>query len=297
MRIAIILFLASFLRLSGTLYAQVPGVEHVVIVGCDGLTPRGIQAAKTPNIDELMRCGAFTLHAQAVKPSVSLPNWASLFMGATPKQHGIKSNSWKPSPPFDPACDGIRGIFPTIYEVLMVQRPDLIRAFFHDWEGIAQFAEGSAPDEIRDCKNEDKTVRCAVEYFKKRKPNLTFIYLDHVDHAGHSDGYESKKYDRAVEKADRLIGEILTGLKMAGMFEKTAILLTSDHGGIHRKHGGEKAVELEIPWILFGAGVAQGKELTTPVNIYDTAATIAYIFGATPHPCWTGKPVLEAFIP
>ena len=66
---------------------------------------------------------------------------------------------------------------------------------------------------------------------------------------------------------------------MAG---RTVLLVTADHGGKGKKHGGATMEEIEIPWILHGPGVAAGKEITAPVNTYDTAATVAHVFGLKP---------------
>ena len=76
--------------------SQVPGVKHVVIIGCDGMSPDGIQKAKTPIIDGLIMNGAHTMHARAVMPTSSSPNWSSLIMAAGPEQTGITSNGWRP---------------------------------------------------------------------------------------------------------------------------------------------------------------------------------------------------------
>ncbi len=73
----------------------VTGVEHVIIIGCDGMSPDGVQKAETPNTRRLMREGAFNLHARGVMPTVSSPNWASMIMGAGPEQHGVTSNEWE----------------------------------------------------------------------------------------------------------------------------------------------------------------------------------------------------------
>lgn len=53
--------------------------------------------------------------------------------------------------------------------------------------------------------------------------------------------------------------------------------------------------EIEIPWIIAGPGVAAGHEIKTPVNTYDTAVTVAYVFGLKTPDCWIGRPVSEAF--
>src|SRR2546425_889432 len=70
--------------------------RRVVVIGCDGLSPQGITGAKAPVLRRLMKEGAYTLHARAVLPTDSSPNWASMIMGAGPEQHGVTSNDWEP---------------------------------------------------------------------------------------------------------------------------------------------------------------------------------------------------------
>src|SRR5207244_4506506 len=114
-----------------------PGVEHVVIIGVDGMSPKGVEVAKTPHMHQLMREGAWTLHARGVLPTVSSPNWASMIMGAGPEQHGITSNDWQTNK-FDipPVVSGPGGIFPTIFGVLREQKPQVKIACVHDWDGF-----------------------------------------------------------------------------------------------------------------------------------------------------------------
>ena len=38
-----------------------PGVEHVLVIGVDGLSPEGIRQSDTPTLDSLMQQGAATL--------------------------------------------------------------------------------------------------------------------------------------------------------------------------------------------------------------------------------------------
>jgi arylsulfatase A-like enzyme len=53
-------------------------------------------------------------------------------------------------------------------------------------------------------------------------------------------------------------------------------------------------VEIEIPFIIAGPGIKAGHEIKTPVNTYDTAATVAFLFQLKPPEAWIGKPVREA---
>ncbi len=293
---AILLVGLLFFSCTAPISSQVPGVKHVVIIGCDGLSPDGVQKAKTPNMDGLMRRGAYTFHARAVMPTVSSPNWASMIMGAGPEQHGITSNAWRPDKfEIAPTAVGSGGIFPTIFGVLREQQPSAVIACFHDWGGFGILFEREALDIIEDTDGPAKTTERAIAYFKAKQPELTFIHLDHIDHAGHKYGYRTSEYYKSVEEADRLIGETLQGLEAVGMLEQTVLIVTSDHGGVGKGHGGATMAEIEIPWIIAGPGVTPAKELTSFVNIYDTAATVAHIFGLTAPDCWIAKPVLEAF--
>src|SRR5205814_1178877 len=120
-------FLAQFLCIGIFVPARgaVSGVEHVLIIGCDGFGSLGFTASNSPVLHRLMRGGAFTLHARGVMPTSSSPNWASMIMGAGPEQHGITSNDWETNKyEIAPVVRGSGGIFPTIFGVLREQRPD-----------------------------------------------------------------------------------------------------------------------------------------------------------------------------
>ena len=51
--------------------------SHVIVIGCDGMSPDGIRNADTPNMDRMMREGAYTMHARPVLATSSSPNWAA----------------------------------------------------------------------------------------------------------------------------------------------------------------------------------------------------------------------------
>ena len=284
-----------------TLVAQesmgaVAGVEHVVVIGCDGMGSIAFQNSNTPVMRRLMQEGSYTLHARGVMPTSSSPNWASMIMGAGPEQHGVTSNDWETNK-FEIAPTGVGsgGIFPTIFGILRGQKPRSIIACFHDWDGFGRLFERNAPNMVQDSDGPLHAVESAVAYLKLKKPNFTFIHLDHVDHAGHSFGWGSPEYIKAVKLADELIGDVLKGIDEAGMRRRTIVLVTADHGGKDKGHGGATMGEIEIPWIISGPGVVAGREIRSYVNTYDTAPTIAHIFGLRTPTCWIGKPVLEAF--
>ena len=266
-------------------------IEHVILIGVDGMGAEGVSRVDPPTLRSLQERGAWTRKARAVIPTVSAPNWASLIMGAGPPQHGITSNEWRVDQfEIAPTCRDEAGYFPSIFHLLKSERPSAKIAVIHEWKGLAHLFSPSDIDTLRQLPDHRETMRQAIEVVVKEKPTLTMIHLDHVDHAGHSDGWHSPFYDEAVREADRLIGELLDRLRRAGMLDRTAILVTADHGGKEKKHGGMSMGEIEIPWILTGPGVATG-EISHPVNTYDTAATIADLLGLHPPKCWIGQSV------
>jgi predicted AlkP superfamily pyrophosphatase or phosphodiesterase len=264
--------------------------RHVILIGVDGLGAKNLSAAKAPRMRELMNRGAWTLHARGVMPTVSSPNWASLIMAAGPEQHGVTSNDWMPDRfEFPPSCSGMANIFPTIFGLLRQQRPAAVIGVFHDWAGFARLVEPAAPTQMVNIKDAARITAAAIGYMRESKPDLLFLHLDLVDHAGHDHGWDSPEYAAAVEQADALIGQVVDTIAAGGLSGRTAILITADHGGNGRKHGGMTMDELEIPWILAGAGVVPG-EIKSPVNTFDTAATLARLLGVKPPECWIGRP-------
>ena len=194
-----------------------------------------------------------------------------------------------------PVAIGSGGMFPTIFGVLREQRPKSVIACFHDWNGFGRLLEKKALDMLEDSDGPTNAVQHAVAYIHQKKPAFTFIHLDHVDHAGHKIGHGTPEYFESVEVADKLIGDVIQGLKAAGIWKSTILIVTADHGGVNKGHGGATMAEIEIPWIISGPGVAVGKEIKKPVNTYDTAATVAYVLGLQAPESWIAKPVVEAF--
>jgi predicted AlkP superfamily pyrophosphatase or phosphodiesterase len=290
--------LVFIILLASDIHGQMlPGIKHVVLIGIDGLSPEGIMQASTPTFDSLMQEGAYSMTAQAVLPSSSGPNWASMIYGASPEEHGVYNNDWRPKDIGENVlCNKEAGsMWPSIFRLIREQYDDAELASFHDWSTIGRLIEPGVLNMLADTKGEDRTAQAAADYLFEYEPELMFVHLDHVDHAGHSQQWGSAEYLHAVEKADRLTNLILEGLRRKGLLEESLIIITSDHGGINTSHGGNTPEETTIPWIISGSAVKANYEITDDIMTYDTAATIAYVFGLQQPSCWIGRPVISAF--
>ena len=74
----------------------------------------------------------------------------------------------------------------------------------------------------------DKTLELLDKY--GRKPFFFFVHFAEVDHAGHRHGEKSAEYDEAIISGDKQLGRIVEKLKQLGVYEKTLIYVTADHG-------------------------------------------------------------------
>jgi len=152
----------------------------------------------------------------------------------------------------EPACRDAQGMFPTIFCLLRAAQPSAGIAVFHDWGGFADLLEKNAPDVLRHERGPEKTTTAAIQYWKQNLPGLLLIHLDKLDHTGHEEGWSSPAYNRAVADADRHISEILDMVNEASAEDSTFILITSDHGGKGRSHGGSSLEEMLVPWVIRG---------------------------------------------
>lgn len=270
-------------------------VQTVIIIGVDGLSPRGLDEGLTPNMNRLIAQGSTSFRARGVLPTSSSPNWASMIMGAGPAQHGITSNDWRVwNRSIMPSKEGSDGRFPSVFSELRRQRPSARISVVYDWGGFGALFDHSVVDVNADTDGPENTMQRAVEEYRDNRPDLLFVHIDHVDGAGHGDGWHTPAYFDAVKRADDLIGDMIRAIDDERAWRNTVMILTSDHGGVGKSHGGQSMAELEIPWIIAGAGIANSREITRDINTYDTACTAAYLLGLNQHPSWIGKPIIEA---
>ena len=84
---------------------------------------------------------------------------------------------------------------------------------------------------------------------------------------------------------------IVEGIKAAGIYDDSIIILTSDHGHYQTGHGGTTMLEMETPMVIWGKGVKKNHEIQETVIQYDIAATVAEILNLEVPQSWRGKPI------
>lgn len=273
--------------------------KHAVLIALDGWGAYSVPKAQIPHIKSLMEQGCYTLHKRSVLPSSSAINWASMFNGAGTEMHGY--TEWGSRTPEIPSMVvNERGIFPTIFSLFHDQLPQAETACLFEWEGIRYLIDSLAvtyPERALGYdKQPDQLCTMAEECINRHKPAFLAVCFDQLDHTGHAEGHDTPAYYATLERLDTYVGRIIEALKQAGIYDDTIIMMTADHGGINKGHGGKTLQEMEIPFIIAGKNIRQGGEFKECMMQFDTAATIAYIFGLQQPQAWIGRPMKQVFL-
>lgn len=263
-----------------------PEIKHVVIISIDGLRPDAMELAHTPILDTLRARGAYSPKAQTVWPSLTLPGHASMLSGMNPEKHGLYWNQPAPDWP------GLNGL--TLFDV--AHAAGLTTAMVLGKEKMHYLVLPNSVDKLFGADVGDIEVKNqAVEFIQAGLPHILFIHFPDVDKVGHEFGWMSPHQLQTVTFVDGLIGEVVTTLENGGYLNNTLLMITADHGGQGTGHGGGSTSERTIPWLAVGPGVRPGIALTSPINVYDTAATAAYVLKLPIPDGWDGDSVLEIF--
>jgi arylsulfatase A-like enzyme len=264
-----VLLAAGATLLSGIVKAA--PVEHVIVISIDGLRPDAISAKRMPNLQRLIRQGTHVSNAQTVRPSITIAAHVSMFTGLDSKRHKVTGKTFG------------RGYYeqPTVFSI--AKAAGLTTAMFFSKKKLDFLAN---PDNLDFVYGPQRHRKISVDTsadaianafdtaWSSKKYALTFIHLREPDKAGHWWGWMSKAYLRAATNADRAVGRILATVAHAGVQEKTAVLVTADHGGHGRSHRKRKSEIMTIPWIMVGPNTPAGIAIEKTTYIYDTAPTV-----------------------
>ena len=303
--------LATLMATSGTQSPSAFSDKHVLLIGIDGLRSDALQQAMArglaPNLNALAEGGTITWNAYAggelgqptQQPTISGPGWTSLFTGVWMDRHNVDGNATPPVNQPD-----VRGSYqldraPHFASRLKKAVPQARIASFSAWGWIENYLVAAQPEAFdahdrgvgikypdRDLDIKHKTLT----YLETTTPDVLVVHFDQVDGAGHATGFntENPVYMAAIQKVDEHVGEILQALKRSqgANDQKWLVLVTTDHGGIGKRHGGQSSEERTIPIIAHGPGVAQNRVMDTPLGQTTIAPTLFRFLGVPVSPDW-----------
>jgi predicted AlkP superfamily pyrophosphatase or phosphodiesterase len=253
----------------------------VALISVDGLRPDAITSAGAPNIAALALQGAYTLVAQTVYPSTTLPGHTSMLTGVEPSVHGITFDEYRGA--FKLTAATVLALARTAgKQTVMVVGKDKLKQL-----ALA----GTLDTFVLTTRGDVDVVNQAITLLSAGF-ELLVVHLPQTDQVGHASGWMSAAYAEQVRQTDEAVGRLLAQLP-AG----TTLVVTADHGGHAKTHGSREAPDMTIPWIVAGPGVVRRGPLSRPVRTVDTAATVLSVLGLPVPSSLAGKVVSEAFEP
>ena len=209
----------------------------------DYLGPYGFSHVPTPQIDRLAAGGVVFEQATTVAP-LTLPAHCSLFTGMFPPRHGVRDNA-----------DALGGDYPTLAELLRGRGfrtgAFVSSAILHADRGLARgfetyddrrAASRAAAGGLQRPANE--TVDAALSWLQDRQDQPFFLWLHLYDpHAPYDPpepfrtAFGDDLYAGEIAFADAEIGRLTDFLEERGRLDRTAIVITADHGESLHEHG------------------------------------------------------------
>ena len=222
-----------------------------------------------PTLRELARAGAASPGALSVFPSVTYPAHTTIATGVDPGTHGIVTNlapdpgetnddGWfwyaadiKARTLWDAAAAAHLGTAAVNWPVTVGARIDsLIPEYWR--AGTAEdvklsralstrdlldavaarhpdFLQGFHPPRVKDA----ATVDAVVHVLETARPALLMAHIWQTDDTQHGFGPWSPEARAAIENADRQLARVVAAAKAAGAWDRTIVVVASDHGFAH----------------------------------------------------------------
>jgi predicted AlkP superfamily pyrophosphatase or phosphodiesterase len=250
-------------------------VRKAVFVLLDGIPADVIERVHTPALDAIAATGGYTrahvggaLGGPTETPTVSAPGYMSLITGTWANKHNVRGNN-NQSPNYN---------YWNLFRIVETLEPSRRTALFSTWTdnrtmligvgrpGAGEFqldhvADGFELDTIafphdkasRHILAIDERVSTdAAAHIADVGPDLSWVYLQHTDDAGHAHG-DSDLFHAAVRQADVMVGRIWDAVqRRQTLGEEWMIVVTTDHGRDARTgkgHGGQSERE-RTTWIV-----------------------------------------------
>ncbi len=278
--------------------------RKAVFILLDGIPADVIERVHTPALDSIAARGAYArahvggeLGGPTETPTVSAPGYMSLITGTWGNKHNVRGN-YNQSPNY---------AYWNVFRIVETAEPERRTALFTTWTdnrtvligvgrpGAGEFtidhvADGFELDTVayphdRESRYvraiDDRVASEAAAHIASVGPDLTWVYLQHTDDAGHAHG-DSERFHTAIEEADARVGRIWAAVQQRqALGEDWMIVVTTDHGRDPQRgrgHGGQSERERRT-WIVTNKSSLTERFTSGSAAIVDIAPSILQHLG------------------
>ncbi|CAJ1082841.1 ectonucleotide pyrophosphatase/phosphodiesterase family member 3-like [Xyrichtys novacula] len=270
--------------------ASFKGKQPLLLVSLDGLRAEYLQTwnGLIPVLDKLSQCGTSAPYMQAAFPSKTFPNHYTIVTGLYPESNGLIDNSM-----YDPVFDASFSLSspekdnPAWYlgqPIWHTAKYQGLKSGTFFWPGSDVKINGSYPDIHRPYDGKvpfEQRVFTVLQWLQlpeNERPDFYTLYLEEPDKSGHSYGPVSGGVIEALQGVDKVIGQLMNGLKQIGLHRCLNIIIVADHGmedtSCDRKEVLQKLVgDVRDYWVYegpFGRIRAKNKDM-----VLDSAGLVA----------------------
>ncbi|XP_066524852.1 venom phosphodiesterase CdcPDE [Hoplias malabaricus] len=216
--------------------------QPLLLVSLDGLRAEYQQTwhSLIPVLDKLRRCGTSSAFMQPVFPSKTFPNHYSIVTGLYAESHGLVDNNM-----YDPEFKASFSLSnpekdnPRWYQgqpIWLTAKYQGLRAGTFFWPGSDVNISGSYPDIYEKFNGSvafEQRVFTVLKWLQlpdDERPDFFTLYLEEPDSSGHSYGPVSGGLISAIQGVDKVIGQLMNGLKQLNLHECINIIVVADHG-------------------------------------------------------------------
>jgi tetratricopeptide (TPR) repeat protein len=255
----------------------------------DRLSLYGPARLETPALSRLRRDGVLFERAYASAP-LTLPSHAALMTGTHAAEHGVLDNSGYALAAGVPTLAEVarRNGYATggaVSSVVLAARSGISRGF-DLWDDAIDPAPPGLPS-TRAERPGGETAGLLSAWIAGRgaRPFLAFLHLfePHAPYAP-PEPWASRwedPYDGEIAAADAVLGAFLHGLEERGLYDRSLVIVLSDHGeglGDHgeREHGVFLYREaIQVPLLVkLPGGLLAGRSVASPVGLTDVLPTV-----------------------
>uniref|UniRef100_A0A8D3AS20 SMB domain-containing protein n=1 Tax=Scophthalmus maximus TaxID=52904 RepID=A0A8D3AS20_SCOMX len=216
--------------------------QPLLLVSLDGLRAEYLQtwSSLIPVLDKLRQCGTSAPYMQAAFPSKTFPNHYTIVTGLYPESNGLIDNSM-----YDPVFDASFSLSspekdnPAWYygqPVWHTAKDQGLKSGTFFWPGSDVKINGSFPDIYKPYNGKvpfEERVFALLKWLQlpdDERPDFYTLYLEEPDKSGHSYGPVSGGLIEAIRGVDKIMGQLMDGLKQIGLHRCVNIIIVADHG-------------------------------------------------------------------